>query len=118
MADIMASGLFLRHVAQMRKRYAQRRALLIAALETAFAGRLQVIVPPGGLQILARLPEGVCPVEASRRADAAGIHLRETSSTHVETAPSGLLQIGFAAVPEAEIAPAAARLASALRGLF
>jgi GntR family transcriptional regulator/MocR family aminotransferase len=118
LADFLAEGDFCRHVARMRKLYAQRRDLLVRALRRVFDGRLAVDCPPGGLQLIAMLPERVADVAVSRRAAEAGIVARPLSNWHVHQPAPNALQLGFAAVPEHRIEPAVSRLHDAISDLF
>ncbi len=58
MARFMAEGLLDRHIARMRKTYRHRRDALIAALEEAFPGKVEILGRTTGLHITAAF-EGV-----------------------------------------------------------
>ncbi len=118
LADFLAEGDFPRHITRMRKLYATRRDLLVQALRQTFGERLPVICPPGGLQVIASLPQGARDYDLSRRAAEAGIVARPMSNWHVDTEGPNALQLGFAAVPERRIAPAVARFHAAISDLL
>jgi GntR family transcriptional regulator/MocR family aminotransferase len=82
LAEFLAEGDYTRHIARMRKLYARRRARLVQALEEVFGGVLAVTCPPGGLQVIAQLPEGVAAEEITRRAAGIGIVARPMSVYH------------------------------------
>lgn len=117
-ADFLAEGDFPRHIARMRKLYASRRAALADALETAFGGRIAVHRPPGGLQLLAILPDGVRDVAVSARAAAVDVVARPLSTWQVAAPVPNALQLGFAALPEPVIASAVTRFHAAVADLF
>lgn len=118
LADFLAEGDFTRHIARMRKLYAVRRALLVEALAQAFGRRLSLHAPPGGLQLVAHLPDGARDVAVSARAAEAGIVARPMSNWHITTTAPNALQLGFAALPEASIAPAVSRFHAAVTDLI
>ena len=118
LADLLAEGDFTRHVVRMRKLYARRRDLLVAALRAAFGARMHVDCPPGGLQLIATLPDDIPAAEVARRAAAAGIVARPIANWYVDQPAPNALQLGFAAVPEPEIAPGVARLRAAIADLL
>lgn len=103
LADLMSGGHFTRHISRMRKLYEKRRAHLIGSLEHVLGERVNIVSPPGGLQIIALLPEHVPAFEVSQKAHAANLVARSLSTYEfLHPAPNGL-QLGFAAVPEDEI---------------
>jgi GntR family transcriptional regulator/MocR family aminotransferase len=118
LSDFLAEGDFPRHIARMRRLYAQRRDLLFQSLRQAFDDRLSVLRPPGGLQLIAILPQGVPDVDVSQRAAKAGIVARPLSDWYVNRPAQNALQLGFAAVPEVKIQPGVARLHAAISDLF
>lgn len=118
LADFLGEGHFARHVVAMRKLYARRRALLVRSLTAAFGDRLRIHCPAGGLQLIAHLPDGVSALTVSRLAAEADLVARPMSAYQVNGPEPEALHLGFAAVPEAEIAPMVARLHAAVRGCF
>jgi len=58
LADFVEQGHFARHLKRMRALYAERRVLIVRALEQAFGERLIVELPPGGIQFAAQFAEG------------------------------------------------------------
>lgn len=51
-------GHFARHIQRMRKLYAERRNLTVAALSTVLAGRIIIDTQPGGMHLVLRLLAG------------------------------------------------------------
>jgi GntR family transcriptional regulator/MocR family aminotransferase len=103
LADLMSEGHFTLHISRMRKLYERRRTLLIDSLESILGDRVRVVAPPGGLQIIALLPDHIPAIDVSQRAHAMDVVARTLASyDYPHKAPNGL-QLGFAAVPEDQI---------------
>ncbi|AUH34526.1 PLP-dependent aminotransferase family protein [Paracoccus tegillarcae] len=118
LADFLAEGHFARHIARMCKLYAKRRSLLIAALQDKFGDRLRLDVPAGGLQLIARLPGDVPASAIAKSAASQDLVARPMLAYQLERAPPNALHLGFAAVPEYQIAPLVARLHAAISHHF
>jgi GntR family transcriptional regulator/MocR family aminotransferase len=116
LADFIAEGHFQSHVRRMRVHYARRLALLRAAIHAEFGDSLQADHAGTGLHLTLRLPRGVDDVALSRRAAEEGIIARPLSPYYHQPqyAPRGLI-LGYACVPDAQIAPCFARLVKAIR---
>ncbi|PYE20468.1 GntR family transcriptional regulator [Paraburkholderia silvatlantica] len=120
LADFIERGHFARHLKRMRALYAQRRVLIVHALEQAFGERLIVELPPAGIQFAVRFGEGpdgpVDDVAVAGRARKAGLAVLPLSSWYAnggtQHTPRGLV-MGFANVADAG---EATRLARTLRG--
>ena len=78
LADLLASGAYDRHVRTIRKRNAERRALLLASLGTAFGPDIRVVGAGTGLHVVAWLDGLAADEEATMAAAAAaagiGLH--------------------------------------------
>lgn len=117
--DFIEQGHFARHVKKMRALYGQRRVFIADALEQAFGKRLNIDLPPGGIQFAVRFAEGpngpVDDVAVAARARQAGLGVLPLSiwyaNARMPRTPRGLV-IGFANVTDAS---EAARLARKLR---
>jgi GntR family transcriptional regulator/MocR family aminotransferase len=59
LAAFMEQGYFAQHLRRMRALYAERRALLLAALREHGDGSLDVLAPETGTIVVVRLPDGV-----------------------------------------------------------
>ncbi|MSP01601.1 MAG: PLP-dependent aminotransferase family protein [Acetobacteraceae bacterium] len=105
-ASFMAGGHFARHVKRMRGLYARRRAALVEAL----AGHFPVELAPGGMHLLARLPDGVDDGDVARRAAVRGLAPMALSSLSVARHPGNGLLLGFTNVREADAAGLVRRL--------
>jgi GntR family transcriptional regulator/MocR family aminotransferase len=114
LAEFMRQGLLAPHIRRMRTEYAGRRTALLTALRR-HAPAITPIVAPGGLHMVARLPEGcdeVAAVRACRARDLAVAPLRAYFAGPPRMA--GLV-IGFAGTPAPLAADLARRLAAAIR---
>jgi GntR family transcriptional regulator/MocR family aminotransferase len=56
--DFIGQGHFARYLKRMRALYAERRVLIVRALEQAFGERLIVDLPSGGIQFAVQFAEG------------------------------------------------------------
>jgi GntR family transcriptional regulator/MocR family aminotransferase len=103
----------------MRALYAERRVLIVRALEQAFGERLIVDLPPGGVQFAVQFAEGpigpVDDVAVAARAREAGLAVLPLSiwyaNSRARRALRGLV-MGFANITDAD---EAGRLARTLR---
>jgi 2-aminoadipate transaminase len=59
LAGALASGLYDRHVAKVRKNYAQKATVMKSALAEHFPASVEIWESGGGLYFWARLPEGI-----------------------------------------------------------
>jgi GntR family transcriptional regulator / MocR family aminotransferase len=57
-AEFLAHGYFGRHIRRMRQLYGERRAALVQALRERLPGTLAIDLQPGGMHLVARLPQG------------------------------------------------------------
>jgi GntR family transcriptional regulator / MocR family aminotransferase len=113
-ADFVAEGHFARHLKRMRGLYAARRHALAKALSSVFGARLSVELEPGGMHLIARLPDAVSDVEVAACAQASGFAL-EALSSRAMTHPCGQgLLLGFANVAEPDALPMCRQLERAI----
>ncbi|WP_425407248.1 PLP-dependent aminotransferase family protein [Hwanghaeella sp.] len=112
-------GYFAAHLRRMRKLYAQRQALLVSAVRDHMDDLLTIAPAEAGMHILARqkpqLTVRMDDIQATRRAEAAGITVSPLSSFFHEYPAQQGLMLGYAAVDEDEIPKAVIRLSEALR---
>lgn len=114
LADFLAEGHFTNYIRRMRKIYAVRRQVLTEALEAQLGHVLRARPGSGGLQLVVDLVDGVPAREVSLAAARAQIALRPLEEYYVSAPPRNALHLGFAAVPETEIASIVAQLADAI----
>lgn len=114
LADFIGEGHFGGHVRRMRALYAERRNVLLRSLKNELSPWLRAAPGEGGLQLSAFLPETADDRAVAKAASEAGIHVSPLSLYRLEEGRPGLY-IGYASVPEAELAKSAQALAAILK---
>ncbi|MBR0738235.1 PLP-dependent aminotransferase family protein [Bradyrhizobium liaoningense] len=112
LAEFITDGHFLAHLRRMRRLYHARRDHLVEELERHLGGMLSVEVPPGGIQLVARLKRGRADQAVVKRLVAAGVETRALSSLAVGRPCDQGVLLGFAAWRESEISAAVRIMAS------
>jgi GntR family transcriptional regulator / MocR family aminotransferase len=114
--DFIGQGHFARHLKRMRALYAERRVLIVRALEPAFGERLIVDLPPGGIQFAVQFTEGpdgpVDDVAVAARAREAGLAVTPLSIWYTSGGAARALRglvMGFANIADANEAGRLAR---------
>ena len=119
LAEFIESGHFAAHVRRMRKRYAERQRLLLAAADRHLAGLLVLTPDPAGMHLVAALAPALAKrmtdTEASKRAAGIGINTPALSSYYLGRPVRQGLLLGYAAIADRAIEPAVRKLASALQ---
>ncbi len=115
LAEFIAEGHFTSHIRRMRTLYGQRREALLDAAGRRYGDELPAVGGDAGLHLVMQLPEGTDDRAVAAAALERNIIVRPLSGYYAEpaSAPSGLL-IGYACVPDEEIAPAFDTLADAI----
>jgi len=119
LAGFIESGAFAAHLRKMRKLYESRQRALVSAADRHLSGRLRVDAADAGMHLVGyfspAMSRRMTDVEAARRAAAVGLSVYPLSTFYAdpERGQQGLL-LGYAAVPEAQMDAAIARLAAAL----
>lgn len=114
LAEFISEGHFGTHVRRMRTIYAARRSALLDAAERDLGAFLDLAPGDGGMQLVARLKDGMDDRQSSVIAAAAGIQVAPLSPYYLGKPRLSGLHMGFAGIPEAQIARSAKRLAAAL----
>jgi GntR family transcriptional regulator/MocR family aminotransferase len=114
LAEFIADGHFLAHIRRMRRLYHARRDHLVEGLQRQLSPVLSVEVPPGGLQLVARLKRGSADQGMVKRLVEAGVETRALSSLSLDRASDRGLLLGFAAWRESEITVAVRTMAACL----
>lgn len=114
LADFIGEGHYGGHVRRMRALYAERRSVVLSALEGELSPFLRAAPGEGGLQLSAWLAENADDRSLADAAMKAGLHVSPLSLYRLEDGRPGLY-MGYASVPEAELERAAASLAGILR---
>jgi GntR family transcriptional regulator / MocR family aminotransferase len=115
LAEFIAEGHFTSHIRKMRGLYGQRREALLHAAASRYGDALPAMGGDAGLHVVMQLPEGCDDRAVAEAALARNIVVRPLSGYYAERsrAASGLL-IGYACVPDEEIAPAFNLLSEAI----
>ncbi|HVC61287.1 MAG TPA: PLP-dependent aminotransferase family protein [Acetobacteraceae bacterium] len=114
LAEFMRQGLLAPHIRRMRTEYARRREAVLAALARHAPG-LATIPAPGGLHMVARLPDGMDEAAAVRACRARGLAVVPLRAYYAGPPRMSGLVLGFSGTPVALAADAARRLGAALR---
>jgi GntR family transcriptional regulator/MocR family aminotransferase len=115
LTDFITQGHFSRHVRRMRVLYAARQEALVEAARRELRGLVDVSPLHTGMHLVGWLPEGVDDRAASAKAAQAGLQAFALSAFQLQGRPRGALLLGYACVPEEELAEGVSRLARALR---
>ena len=120
MAEFMAAGHFQRHIRRMRRAALSRRNALLAGWPSGLAGMGELPSVAAGLHMTVRVDSLAREQQLLAQAHAAGIEVNGLSSYWLAHSITPVdqragLVLGFAAVPEADIAVALARLRQAWR---
>ncbi|WP_144108960.1 PLP-dependent aminotransferase family protein [Paraburkholderia sp. BCC1886] len=118
LAEFIAEGHFTSHIRKMRTLYGQRREALLDAATQRYGDALPALGGDAGLHLVMQLPDGYDDRVVAAAALERNIVVRPLSGYYAQpsTAPAGLL-IGYACVPDEEIAPAFGQLALAIGDL-
>jgi GntR family transcriptional regulator / MocR family aminotransferase len=120
LADFMAGGHFGRHIKRTREAYAERRAALLAAIDTHLGDELACGPSDAGLDLCAFFRKPHDEAAVVQAALAQGIEMRalgyysNRAAVPACATPPGLV-LGFAAITPDEIAHGAKMLAKVLR---
>ncbi|RUM08385.1 PLP-dependent aminotransferase family protein [Rhizobium chutanense] len=114
LAAYMREGYFEAHIRRIRGLYAERRAVLLAALEQALPEGCRVQPSDQGMHILLWLPEGVDDVKIAARALSVGLAVRAISPMYGGQPARHGLMLGFGGFPLAQLQTAVGKLVKLL----
>jgi GntR family transcriptional regulator / MocR family aminotransferase len=112
--DFFAEGHFARHIRRMREVYAERRRVLVRAIEHEL-GDLRIAGDRAGMHVVVMLPRGARDRDLAERAAHHGLSITPLSSCFAGPRPSPGLVLGYGAVRAADIPDAVRRLGAILR---
>lgn len=117
-AAMIGEGHFERHLARMRRLYARRHAILVAAIERHLGGVavLDGATGSAGLHVLLRVRTRRDEAELLQRAAREGVRLSGASACYHDPPAEPRLLIGFAGTPTEQIEEGVVRLARAVMG--
>lgn len=101
-ATFIREGHFARHLKRMRSLYAQRRALLVEALDEQLGDRLKVDQQAGGMHIVGHLQAGYDDVQVVAHARTLGLAVVPLSVCYGGSQKSQGLMLGFTNVASAQ----------------
>ncbi|HEY3846851.1 MAG TPA: PLP-dependent aminotransferase family protein [Acetobacteraceae bacterium] len=116
LAEFMRQGLLAPHIRRMRTGYARRRAAVLSALARHAPG-LTTIPAPGGLHMVARLPDGMDEAAAVRACRARGLAVVPLRAYYAGPPRMSGIVLGFSGTPVPLAADAARRLDAALKAV-
>jgi GntR family transcriptional regulator/MocR family aminotransferase len=116
LAEFMRQGLLAPHIRRMRTEYGKRRAAVLAAMERHVSCAEGVAVP-GGLHMVARLPDGGDEAGAVQACRAAGLSVAPLRAYFSGVPRMCGLVMGFATTPVSMAGDCARRMEGALRGV-
>ncbi|MGE0222763.1 MAG: PLP-dependent aminotransferase family protein [Acetobacteraceae bacterium] len=114
MAEFMRQGLLAPHIRRMRTEYARRRTALLGAM-AAHVPSAVPLAAPGGLHMVARLPDGADETRAVAACRSRGLAVAPLRSYYAGPPRMAGLVLGFAGMPASLAADTAKRLEAALR---
>jgi GntR family transcriptional regulator/MocR family aminotransferase len=108
-AAFIGEGHFARHIQRMRKLYAERRTMTIAALQRGLEPHVQIDAQPGGMHLILRLRDGRSDRELVGHMRDAGLHGEALSDWAMRSQGEPALLINFTNVASQESAEALVR---------
>jgi len=114
LATLLDDGELQRHVARVRRIYADRRAILSSRLRRAFGDSLDFTLPSGGMALWVRVRMRVDVDAWARRALDRGVSFYTGRRYAFDGRPRPFVRLGFAWLDERELAEAVRRMASAV----
>ena len=110
--QLLTQPAWKRHLRGLRAALRARRDALAAAVRAQLGAAALPLLPPGGLHLWVRLPEGVSDLELCERARRADILLSPGRHWFPAEAPASHIRLSFAAIAPEAAAGAIARLAA------
>ncbi|MBX4874096.1 PLP-dependent aminotransferase family protein [Rhizobium bangladeshense] len=115
LAAYISEGYFEAHIRRIRALYAERRNILLAALERALPQGCHVQPSDQGMHVLLWLPERADDVQLAARALSAGLAVRAISPMYAAQPARPGLMLGFGGFPQEKLEAAAGELARLLQ---
>lgn len=110
MADFLREGHFARHIRRMRPIYAERRHVLVAALQREFGDSIRIMGSDAGMHIAVFLAGKQNDRQIAAEAAKRSLWVSALSVLYVGSAPRQGLVLGFGNAKTAQILPAVRRL--------
>ncbi len=104
LADFIQSGQYAKHVSQMGKLYASRRACLVNALDQEFGDRVHYFGDEAGLHLLIELDSMANEELIAKRAMQYGTKIYPASDYYIDSKPSkATFLLGYSNLSESQI---------------
>ena len=103
MNDFIREGHFSHHLKRMRNLYAERRRMMLAAIEAEFGDTLEIVGDDAGMHVVAFLPPGMSDYEISRQSRQNGISVGPLSPCYASQPRRNGLVLGYATLNEQQI---------------
>jgi len=113
--DFLHEGHFARHIRRMREIYAERRRVLVRAIEHELGDAVQIAGDRSGMHLVVLLPADARDRDIAERAARRGLSVTPLSSCYAGPRSRPGLVLGYGAVRAGEIADAVGRLKAILR---
>ncbi|MCW3037419.1 MAG: putative bifunctional protein [Actinobacteria bacterium] len=117
LSDFIQDGQFERHLRRMRVLYAERQAILVAAVRRELEGIVDVNPSDNGLHLIGWLAPGLDDDMVAREAADNGVDVWPLSLHSLHPYPRAALLLGYASLTPLEIHVGVQRLARALSSL-
>lgn len=117
LADFIHEGRYAAHIRRARSVYRRRQRLLVNALNDHLTDIVSVSQPAGGMHVVLSLPPEIPARRVQWAAAEEGLHARAIAFYADRLPPPNALHLGFAAILDRQIEPAAARLAMVIRSV-
>ena len=115
LARFIASGDYERHINRLRKRYRDKRTLILAQIgESPLCGRCSVVEENAGTHFLLRLKTPCSDAELKRRALARGLSLRFLSDYRTQPGDTGSMIFNYACLDTQRVPAALETLAEVI----
>jgi 2-aminoadipate transaminase len=101
--EFCRSGAMERHVEEMRRFYARRRDIMLAALDAHFPPEVRWTRPTGGFFVFAQLPGGMDAEALSREAMAEKVAFVPGRQFYIDGSGGATLRLSYAQAPEDRI---------------
>ena len=107
LAEFIREGHFQIHLRRMRQIYAERLSVLMEEARSRLAGLLEISAVEAGLQTVGLLPHGMSAESAAKAAAVRNIDIDPVTQycygSKARSVVANAMQLGFAAIPPAEI---------------
>jgi GntR family transcriptional regulator/MocR family aminotransferase len=115
LADFIERGYFVTHIRRLRQAYAERRELLVGALQSQLGDAAPVSSQAAGLHLVVQLPDGCDDQRIEALAAAHGTTVRALSRYFIGPATARGLVVGFGYAPPDRLAQHGRLLARTIR---